>query len=204
MDLFSHARYFSRQSMLLARESLLVRYAVCAAAAKQLGHMNHPKPHATGTNLQKVFTQTSRRNSIDYLWYGAKYYGKAIQSMAVELSLDREDVQTLGLSPDEVPWAAPAPSGASVQSTSTEARLVAACVMCAYEELSASWRAWARHLNGIYKLLRLDQWEAALASSSEIQAPSPALQPRKTLQSLFWYFVHDDFQESCESILSCK
>lgn len=198
MDLFTHERYFSRQATLLARESALVKFAACAVAAKQLGHLKHPELYPARTKVQEVFTRGSSGAKIDYLWYGAKYYVKAIQSMAAELSLDRDNEPNLELSTDEALWAAPALFDSSVQTTSTEARLVAACIMCAYEELSASPRAWDRHLNGIYKLLQLDHWEAALASGSEGQAPPPALQPKKSLRSLFWYFVHDDFQEACE------
>lgn len=165
-----------------------------------MGHMEQPAPHSVRANVRQIFQRlSSRSNKIDYLWYGAKYYGKAIQSMAEELSLDYEP--TLGLSPDEVPWTAVAPSGVSLPAVSTEARLVAACIMCHYEELSSSWRAWSRHLNGIFKLLRLDQVESVLQTNSPNPPVSPTVQRRRSFQALFWYFVQNDFEESCMSPL---
>lgn len=185
MDLFVHDRYFSRQALLAARGSDLVKFAACAAAAKQLGHMKHPGLQTKPTNAAHVMFRALEANGLNYLWYGAKYYGKAIQSMAVEILRTTPNTST-DMSPPELPWDAVSPGTPSAMQGNSEARLIAASIMCQYEKLSASTRAWGRHLNGIYKLLQLDRAELLI------------LQSRKSLHSLFWYFVQNDFEHACK------
>lgn len=185
MDLFVHDRYFSRQALLVARGSDLIKFAACAAAAKQLGHMKHPGLQAKPTDAAHVMSRTLKANGRNYLWYGAKYYGKAIQSMAAEISQTTSNTST-DMSPPELPWEVVSPGTPSAMQGSSEARLMAASIMCQYEKLSASTRAWGRHLNGIYKLLQLDRIELLI------------LQSKKSLRSLFWCFVQNDFEHSCK------
>jgi hypothetical protein len=183
MDILVHDRYFSRQALLVARGSDLVKFATCAAAAKQLGHIKHPGLQTKPTNAAHAMFRTLKENGLDYLWYGAKYYGKAIQSMAAEIL---QTTPNTDMSPPELPWDAVSPGTPGAMQGNSEARLVAASIMCEYEKLSASTRAWGRHLNGIYKLLQLDRAELLV------------LQSRKSLHSLFWYFVQTNFEHACK------
>lgn len=187
--------------MRISKHVDLVKYALCAAAAKQMGHMEYNELVKDTTSAHSRLWDTLNVEKVDYLWYGAKYYGKAIQAMTADISI--EALMPHGVTPGLAQWAdfPPVSQGTTssrVREATEEARLLAACVMCQYEELSASRHAWAGHLNGLYRLLHLQKVETA-TTPSLTGAPSPTLSHSKTWQSFFWYFVHDDFQESCEA-----
>jgi hypothetical protein len=200
LDVLSQDHHYRRRVLSIARESELVRYAACACAAKQLGHLSRPERYTEGLLPDGVFTKLNTDGRTDYLWYGAKYYGKAIQAMASELSQDI--VPAFGTSPEELPW-----NGFVVSPTSSrsglltkDARLIAAEIMCYYEELSASWRALGRHLNGIFKILQLDQTSSGtptadvdLSSILPWEAFSEGVMSRS-----FWRFVLNDCEQSCK------
>ena len=181
----------------------MVRYAACAAAAKQLGHSSSiaASINKAAPSSLEVSVHRHNKETKDWLWHGAKYYGLAIQTMATELTQATSVFNDLTPSDTGIPWAAPfagSPSGSGTGANTNEARLVAACIMCQYEELSASVVAWAGHLNGIHRLLRIHDFESSFASQGSVAAPSPTLQTPTSLQSLFWYFVQDDIEEACE------
>ncbi|KAK9458463.1 uncharacterized protein V1516DRAFT_693797 [Lipomyces oligophaga] len=70
-------RYFSRQLPILAQENRLIRYACCALAAKQMGSVAYPEKLPITNKLRLVSKRASV--TIDHLWFGAKYYEKAIR-----------------------------------------------------------------------------------------------------------------------------
>lgn len=198
MDVLSPQQYYRRRVLYLSRENTLVRYAACAVAAKQLGHIRKPWRLTEGLLPPCVLTHTASDGSIDFLWYGAKYYGKAIQAMAAELSCQTSP--GFGSSPDQLPWESSFPSPLTVSNEgglASEARLAAAEIMCYYEELSGSWRAWGRHLNGILRLLQSNPTEYQRSARSLAEEEAVAIS-EPSVRSL-WLFVYNDFQQSCES-----
>lgn len=189
MDLFDYGQYFSRRALILSRESDLVKAAACAAAAKQLGQMRHPEMHAKARKGYGLVHRTLKSNGRDFLWCGAKYYQRAIRSMAAVIM--QSSSPPIDLSSPAIIIDATSPSSvssSSVEHNTSEARFLAACIMCSYERLSNSIRALDRHLNAIYNFVQLDK----------VQAPSPTGQPTESLRSLFWVFVQNDFEESCK------
>lgn len=192
--MFGRDQCFGR--LTTARQSDLIKFAACAAAAKQLGHMKDPNSHARPTAARQAVMTALIAHGRDFLWYGAKYYGKSIQAMAADLLQDATS-PNFDLATSDFAWAVPSPNSVSSGvGQETEHRLLAACIMCQYEHLSASTRAWAGHLNGIYKLLRLDRADAMVIDGAEPSVPSPAFQPGSSLRGLFWFFVRNDIEES--------
>lgn len=184
----------------LSRINALVRYAACAAAAKQLGHIRDPKQFLGQNAIASVFTRRNAKGKIDFLWYGAKYYGKAIQAMATELSV--EAGASFGMSPEGLPWSNVAGATHSqCQPAWIEARFVAAEIMCFYEELSASWRAWGRHLDGIFELLQAKETTSPAQGDTLEDAQRQLWQtiPQATLRHVVWRFALKDCEQSCKN-----
>lgn len=205
MDLVTSDHYFSRQVLTLARHCPLLRYSACATSAKQLGQMDEPEPRNRLTDGQIQVMDTIRATELDYLWYGAKYYEKAIQALAREISENRPgssaSLSSLVPSPSEIYGRVATISGPMLEvemhHEMPAIRLVAACILCQYEDISATMRAWSGHVDGICKLLQIDGREETLRTSHPRPYQSIAH------QSLFWWFVLNDFKESCKT-LPCR
>lgn len=193
LDPVTPDRYFSRRILQLAHNHDLIKYAACAAAAKQLGHLIKRASQSRKSHYPAVFTWKTDGGVPDFLWYGAKYYEKAIQAMAAELSLNPSNA--LAESPSQF-WDASPASAASGQSSSNEICLVAVCIMCVYEELSGSTRAWSRHLRGLERLLRLDLH--VRNAESAVQSPLGISQPSQTMRSVFWSYVQNNLKIACK------
>ena len=187
--------YFSHYVVQIASQSPLVRYSACALAAKQIGQMQDPTQASTTTPRSHMLTSTLLRPNMDFLWYGAKYYEKAILLMAHQISHNTSTIQN-HLSPGEIYQS---PDGGNNyldghESTSSAFRILAACILCSYEDLSATMRAWTGHLDGINKLLR-----------PHLDLPSSPVnfycipQPMRALEVSFWYFALNDMLSSRES-----
>jgi hypothetical protein len=201
IGMFALGNYSIVSMLRLAKVVRLVKLVFCAAAAKQCGHIRHASsptsPFAHSVELAYAQRQAMSRN-IDFLWLGAKWYGQSIQLMTSDISLEAsQTTQT------QTHWTGLAVNSAAsplsrISTVSTEARLIAACVMCQYEELSASTRAWASHLDGLFRLLRLDRDETAFANSIAAGSSSPSPARPQARQTFSWYFVLNDFEESCK------
>ncbi|KAK4497376.1 hypothetical protein PRZ48_011827 [Zasmidium cellare] len=172
----------------------LIRYAACAAAAKQLGHAKDDSYIFKATLSQhSVLNRRRRDGKIDYLWYGAKYYGKAIQAMAAEILNGHDTGQTV--------TSTATPSSVDIATTQSngpvmiEARVTAAIIMCQYEELSGSCKAWSRHLDGILRLLRLDD-TARAGNRADHPSPLPLVCAERWSKAVFWPFVLNDIEEA--------
>lgn len=201
MDVFAGQHsYFSQHVVQLAHTSTLVRYAACAVAAKQLGQMKDPILKIRQTNCQRLMLRAFSKSRLDFLWYGAKYYEKAIQLLAKQLSHDDHSIP--GLSPCCIyqTGLTPVSNDLSFHDEREEAaslfQIITACILCQYEDLSATMRAWSGHINGIYKLLQ----SHIHASSLPISFPMPlhVPQPMRALEITFWFFALHDMSEACE------
>lgn len=72
-------------------------------------------------------------------------------------------------------------------------RLIGVTLLCQYEHLNCMLRAWSGHLNGIDRLLKMfDEWELYLQQPSFQSSASPEV------RVVFWHFVLQDLEESCE------
>ncbi|OJJ77797.1 hypothetical protein ASPBRDRAFT_115306 [Aspergillus brasiliensis CBS 101740] len=73
----SHQPYFSQNIITLSQTSPLIRYAACALGANYLGRVKGPALK-THTTMRNGFTESQP----DFIWYGTKYYDKALQLLA--------------------------------------------------------------------------------------------------------------------------
>jgi len=184
--------YFSQYIVQIASQSPLLRYSACALAAKQIGQMRCHSQMTNTTPRSKMTTSNLLRPNLDFLWYGAKYYEKAILIMAHQISHHTPNNQGQNyLSPDEI-YRSPGSEHSHLddhESMSSACRILAACILCSYEDLNATIRAWTGHLDGINKLLR-----PHLSSINFCCIP----QSSRALEVSFWYFALNDMLNSCE------
>ncbi|KAJ9283778.1 transcriptional regulator family: Fungal Specific TF [Paecilomyces variotii] len=201
--------YFSQNSMLLCKYSPLVRYAAAALAAKQLGQMRDPASKIRRSGRQKLIEAALMEatnlgtQSLNFLWYGAKYYAKAIQLLSKQIS--REDRSNSHLSPGRIYQ----PNSAHIEYDDYNAnedknatiifQSLAACILCQYEDLSATVRAVSGHLDGIFKLLR-----PHLYLEIGIQIPRCVPQFKKALETSFWFFVLNDMLNAYSCRKKCR
>ncbi|GAD92226.1 conserved hypothetical protein [Paecilomyces variotii No. 5] len=201
--------YFSQNSVLLCKYSPLVRYAAVALAAKQLGQMKDPASKIRRSGRQQLIeaalmeTTNLGTQSLNFLWYGAKYYAKAIQLLSKQIS--REDRSTSHLSPRSIYQ----PNSAHNEydnynpnedkSATMIFQYLAACILCQYEDLSATVRAVSGHLDGIFKLLR-----PHLHLEIGVQRPRCVPQFKKALETSFWFFVLNDMLDAYSCRKKCR
>ncbi|KAL4990711.1 hypothetical protein BDW68DRAFT_194020 [Aspergillus falconensis] len=100
MDICGNQSYFSQSAVVLSHWSPLLRYAACALAAKQLGQTRHPESQIRQTNTQRLMMKALIDTKLGFTWYGAKYYEKAIQLLAQQLS--SKDRATNSSSPNHI------------------------------------------------------------------------------------------------------
>ncbi|KAF9888550.1 hypothetical protein FE257_008481 [Aspergillus nanangensis] len=154
MDIHSPQQsYFSQHIIALSHHSPLVRYAACSLAAKQLGQMQDLESTIKQPPNQQRMLKKFSDSKLDFLWYGAKYYEKAIQMLARQISHEDISVFPEGLSPNGIYHSGLTPQSADYSVVSdhdapaTIFQILAACILCEYEDLSATMRAWSGHLD---------------------------------------------------------
>ncbi|KAJ5702030.1 hypothetical protein N7488_009578 [Penicillium malachiteum] len=161
-------------------------------AAKQLGQMKNYSVQTGRTPSSAHVAAALTAPGLDFLWYGAKYYEKAILILAKEIS--HRECSACGLSPGEIygsGFVSPVPDHSHCdepEDSSAAFRILAACILCQYEDISATMRAWTGHLDEIHKLIRryLDDTVALPDIIGDIP------QSTKALQTSFWFFaLHD-------------
>lgn len=193
--------YFSQHIVLLSDRNPLIRYASVALAAKQLGQMDRDKLRSrtrTTPRQRHIITVLTEALALDepgpsFLWYGAKYYEKAIQLLFKQLS--REDCcSTCHLSPRDIYVSELAIAGDDSNKldgheNASLLQIIAACILCQYEDISATKRAIAGHLDGIFKLIR-QHLSAAIISETPTLVHVP--QSTRALEASFWYFALND------------
>lgn len=197
MDICCDHPYFSEQVITLAPVCALVRYSAVALAAKQLGYTKHPESRVRQTRNLRRMMQAFTNSNLDFLWYGAKYYDKAIQILAQLLSRGDSSVSQCP------PWGlvqsglTPESNGVSLvgdhESTETTLQALAACILCQYEDISATMRAWSGHLNGICRLLR-----PFLNDTTTLPTSLHIPQPNKAMDAVYWFFALNDTLDACE------
>lgn len=197
MDICCDHPYFSEQVALLSSVCALVRYSAVALAAKQLGYMKHPESAIRQTRNHRRMMQAFADSNLDFLWYGAKYYDKAIQILAQQLS--REDSSVSQCPPWGLvqPGLTPESNEISLfgdhDSTEITLQALAACILCQYEDVTATMRAWSGHLNGICRLLR-----PFLNDTVTLPTALHIPHPNKAMDAVYWFFALNDMLDACE------
>ncbi|KAJ5263510.1 hypothetical protein N7478_011115 [Penicillium angulare] len=196
MDVFTNQpSYLTRHVLSLANRSPLIRYSACAIATKQLGQMKDPASRTRKSRGMSRVAKNLASGDLDLLWYGGKYYEKAILLLARQIS--HEDCSACGLSPCAIYQTGSHSSGGH-DHTDEEPdshlplfQVIAACLLCQYEDLSATMRAWSGHLDGILKLIR-PCLDIPIPSDASFHIPQPA----KALEASFWFFATTDMLNS--------
>lgn len=195
MDICGGKSYFSQNAVVLAHWSPLVRYAACALGAKQLGQTRHPESQIRQTKTQSLMMKALIDTRLGFTWYGAKYYEKAIKLLANHIS--NKD-QSYSLSPNYVYGLGLTPQSGDYGSTREQDEdefpylILAACILCQYEDVNSTIRAWSGHLDGIFRLLR-----PHLTEPGCFEVASRIPQPVRALDAVFWFVVINDMLDAC-------
>ncbi|KAL3448292.1 hypothetical protein BJX65DRAFT_295181 [Aspergillus insuetus] len=187
--------YFSQHVTAIAQTSALVRYSACALAAKQLGHIKAPESRLRSrqTSCQALMLRLFADSHLDFLWYGAKYYEKALRLLTAQLSQRDCSACHHHLSPSSIIYqTGPSPQSDSDIDHHHDAanrpfQILATCMLAQYEDLSATSRAWTANMDGIFKLLL-----PHLSNPSLFQTAICIPHPMEGLNSAFWYFALND------------
>ncbi|KAL4905545.1 hypothetical protein BDW74DRAFT_177915 [Aspergillus multicolor] len=189
MDICGGQSYFIQNAVVLAHRDPLVRYAACALAAKQLGQSRHPEAHVRQTNTQRAMLKALMDTKLGFTWYGAKYYEKAIQLLAKRIT-NRES-STSSMSPSQIYGLVNAHSEINSDEADIAFQIIAACILCQYEDVNATIPAWSGHLDGIYRLLL-----PHLPGSACFQLSTTIPQPAQAMDAVFWFLVVNDLMNA--------
>jgi hypothetical protein len=198
MDLLYRYEVFSREVLTLAREHPLLRYAACAVAAKQLGQMRSPVSNILRGKTQENIAANLVRGRLGFLWYGAKYYEKAIHTLVK--SITPKDQQSSRVLRNHASPAVSLSQGDLMVRAKGEdpiVRLLGTCILIQYEHLSANRDAWSGHLTGFSKLLDLIDDGKLLQPHTMFEQVYPFTKDILEVKAGFWNFVVNDLEESC-------
>ncbi|KAL3462336.1 hypothetical protein BJX64DRAFT_288459 [Aspergillus heterothallicus] len=203
MDLYDLGTYFASHVPVKALRNPLLKYAACAHAAKQLGHVKVDKPPVRGVRLSQAFpgVQADSKN-IDWCWKGAKYYEKAIQILMKELQPDGgnrdtfKQNQTSEMGDDTDQRARSYTEYRLSHGNRSDEILAATAILSVYELLDATGPAWNRHLSGVKSLL--DLAEVGMRPLQRLAHGDLSLQPKrsslsKARKATFWNFARQDY-----------
>lgn len=216
MDLFDLGTYFATYVPVKALTNPLLKYAACAYAAKQLGRVKGAKAIVGGVCSSQAYMETWHDSEkVDWYYYGAKYYDKAIQLLMESLQQDGRGPHLNTLEAFGQ-WEAAEViddgdhshkrrrrlSSGRLSSANSDEVLAATAILCVYEFLDASGPAWNRHLSGAKSLL--DIAEVGMMPLEQLPAVGAPfgpkrLRPSKARKATFWNFARQDFLASCKS-----
>lgn len=204
MDLYDLGTYFASYVPVKALSNPLLKCAACAYAAKQLGRVKGAKAAAGGVcSKQAVMETWPDAKNVDWSWYGAKYYERAIQLLMKELQLDKEPPSSDGFG-----WhAQPDKSihkrrrrfsnGRLSTGVHSDEVLAATAILSIYEFLDATDPAWNRHLSGVKSLL--DVAEVGMTPLEQLPFQLPKKSGlSKARKATFWNFARQDYLAACK------
>lgn len=177
MDLFDQEKHFGDLVPLKALRDALLRNAIAAVSAKQLGRAKGTTPYK-GHQSQKPSTMEVIED-VDWFYKAANYYDKAIAFSRIYLQAISE-----GLSNPPTPN-----TQLTLSSANSDDLLVAVSIFSLYEALDNFEIGWLQHLSGLKTLLN------AIGSD---QPTDMQLVPAITVgrKASFWNFARADYQAS--------
>lgn len=177
MDLFDKDKHFEHLVPLKALRDALLRNAVAAVAAKQLGRVRGSKPYVCNQSQRPSTMETIDGDGIDWYYKAANYYDKAIAFSRVYLQAVSGSLSK-----------PPSPNTqASLSLANSDDLLVAVSIFSLYESLDNVELGWVQHLAGLKSLLT-----AVSASQQEQYQIVPAITVGR--QASFWNFARADYQ----------
>jgi hypothetical protein len=177
MDLFDKDKHFEHLVPLKALRDALLRNAVAAVAAKQLGRVHGNKPFIGNQSQKPAHMEVIEDAGVDWFYKAANYYDKAIAFSRVYLqavsgSLSRP----------------PSPNTQeSLSLANSDDLLVAVSIFSLYESLDTVELGWISHLAGLKSLL---------TAVSPDQQEQHQIVPSITIgrEASFWNFARADYQ----------
>ncbi|KAK2800450.1 hypothetical protein FQN50_008124 [Emmonsiellopsis sp. PD_5] len=212
MDLFDLGTYFASYVPVKAITNPLLKYAACAYAAKQLGRVKGAKAVMGGVcSRQAKMEVWPDAEKVDWYYYGAKYYEKAIQLLMEALQHDGKGPPLSTLEAFGQWQAAELCddsetshkrrrrySNSRLSSAHSDEVLAATAILSVYEFLDATGPAWNRHLSGVKSLL--DIAEVGMMPVEQRVSPggTPFPPPKKpglskARKATFWNFARQDY-----------
>jgi hypothetical protein len=189
LDLYDRSRYFGSLVPIKAIRSVLLRYALVAAAAKQLGRISGVR--SSGSLYHQPTSEVCRVDeAADWFYKAANYYDKAISHM-------RTCLRSFSL--DGVLTSEEASSHVSDQSNEadTDDLITAISIFSVYEFLDGFDAGWLQHLNGLQSLLVIE-------TESQLSSRPARLFLNRSLQEVsdgrraaFWNFAREDYIAAC-------
>ncbi|KAM3417488.1 hypothetical protein BST61_g5732 [Cercospora zeina] len=179
MDLFDRDKHFTHRVPLKALRDALLRNAVAAVAAKQLGRVKGQKPF-TGRQSQKPSAMEvldDGTTEVDWFYKAANYYDKAI-------AFSRQYLQAVS---GELSNPPSPNTQMAVSLANSDDLLVAVSIFSLYESLDNRQTGWLQHLAGLKSLL---------GAVSPMQQAQNQVVPSLTVGRLasFWNFARADYQ----------
>lgn len=220
MDLFDLGTYFASYVPVRAMSNPLLKYAACAYAAKQLGRVKGAKAKMGGVCSRQAVMEIWPNKDDDFIWYGAKYYEKAIQLLMKELQPDADGPPPMSTPEVFGQWQA-AELGEDAHNPRKRRRrisnsrlsrgvhsdevLAATAILSVYEFLDATGPAWNRHLSGVKSLLDVAEIGIMPLEHHSTDGDSPYQQFKKSRLSkarkaAFWNFARQDYLAACECL----
>lgn len=170
MDTFDTGAYFSHKVTVMAATKPLLKSAVCALAAKHLGHCQHDKSNQYGKYSHERRTAFSQLDDkVDWQYQSVKHYGSAIKHLKV--AINRGAFETDDADKEEL--------------------FASITILCTYELMDAPGTAWSAHLSA------LPLFSPSPSSNSILG--SPITIPRAPVSGpIFWSLARQDLLCSCK------
>ncbi|KAI9646344.1 hypothetical protein NHQ30_005788 [Ciborinia camelliae] len=214
MDLFDLGCYFAHHVPILAVSNPLLKYSVCAYAAKQLSRVGGRKAVVGGiVSEQALMELYPNSEKVDWVYISAKYYDKAISLLVEELSKsggnDVPITPTIGehfTSPGNTASPQSIPSQPNKRRRlsrpvhrDADETVAAAAILCVYEFLDNASVAWSSHLSGTKSLFDLAEREGMMPLNSPSTQASLSFRSKPSVarRATFWNFARQDFLAAC-------
>lgn len=184
LDLYDIERYFASRVPVRALRNSLLRYALLATAAKQLGQTSRNDSRKTlyrdRYQQPASISISNSKNEVDWFYKAANYYDKAISHLRAYLYL-LSDSGISRSSNETIP-------------TDIDDLLAAISIFSLYEFLGNFDAEWLHHLNGLQCLLVMEKSPQYLSGWPRriipTQLPSEITRGRR---AAFWNFAREDY-----------
>ncbi|KAL7929784.1 hypothetical protein V8C35DRAFT_175973 [Trichoderma chlorosporum] len=164
MDTFDTGAYFSHKVTVMATTKPLLKSAVCALAAKHLGHcqasMSKQYGGLSDERRAAIFPLDDR---VDWQYQSAKHYGNAIKHLKVAINLGAFETDDID----------------------KEELFASITILCTYELMDAPGTAWSAHLSALPLFSPKPDSESVLGS--------PITIPKAAVSGpIFWSLARQD------------
>ncbi|KAK5994494.1 Transcription activator AMTR1 [Cladobotryum mycophilum] len=215
LDLFDSTKFFGVQVPIMGMDKPLLKFAIAAVSAKQLGRVNGVKFNIDRGYSSPADTEVYMDTShVDWFYKAGHYYHLTISYLRQALPDDYRDGslahisttgESLGKNNQEIDHqismgipntvtAHLSTCKSSLSVNTLDDLLAAASILTAYEFMDASGLEWARHLDGVKSLL-----DILGSSTRQLRTPLDDVRIPETYvfsraqRAVFWNFAREDY-----------